>query len=82
MVVPPLYMKTSDNQWEGFSIELWKAVAQNMRVQFEFREFPNVHGVVNALERGEIDIIPSLVVAEEKPGMSLSGQNTHFSRSG
>ena len=66
-------MKTSDNQWEGFSIELWKAVAQNMRVQFELREFPNGQLLVNALEKGEIDIIPSLVVAERfEPVMDFS----------
>jgi len=73
MVVPPLCMKTPDNQWEGFSIELWKAVAQNMRVQFEFREFPNPQLLLNALEKGEIDVIPSVVVAERlEPVMDFS----------
>jgi polar amino acid transport system substrate-binding protein len=64
MVFPPISMKTSNNQWEGFGIELWKAVAQDMRVQFEFREFPNVQLLLKALENREIDAIPSLVVAE------------------
>ena len=59
MEIPPVYMKTSDNQWEGFSVELWKAVAQNMKVQFEFREFPNAQLLLNALEKREIDVIPS-----------------------
>jgi ABC-type amino acid transport substrate-binding protein len=62
--VPPLYVKTSDNQWEGFSVELWKAVAQILRVPFEFREFPSLQLLLNALERGEIDIIPSLAVQD------------------
>ena len=64
MVLPPFCMKTSDQKWEGFSIELWKAVAENMGVPSEFREFPNPQPMVNALEKGEIDIIPSLVVAD------------------
>ena len=64
MEIPPVCMKTSDNQWEGFSVELWKAVAQIMRVQFEFREFPNAQLLLNALEKREIDVIPSLVVQE------------------
>ena len=73
MVVPPLLMKTSEGQWEGFSVELWKAIAQDMGVQFEFREFPNVQLVLNALERGEIDVIPSLVVGERfEPVMDFS----------
>ena len=72
-VLPPLCMKTPDNQWEGFSVELWKAVAQNMRVQSEFREFPNLQLLLNALEKGEIDVIPSLVVRERfEPVMDFS----------
>ncbi len=44
-----------------------------MGVQFEFREFPNVQLVLNALERGEIDVIPSLVVGERfEPVMDFS----------
>ena len=73
MVVPPLLMKTSEGQWEGFSAELWKAIAEDMGVQFEFREFPNVQLVLNAIERGEIDVIPSLVVGERfEPVMDFS----------
>jgi len=32
--VPPLYVKTADNQWKGFSVELWEAVAQILKVPF------------------------------------------------
>jgi len=66
-------MKTPDNQWEGFSVDLVKAVAQDMGVQVEFREFSEVQLLVNALERGEIDVIPSLVVQERfEPVMDFS----------
>jgi ABC-type amino acid transport substrate-binding protein len=64
IVIPPLCMKTADNQWEGFSVELWKAVANEMRVAFEFQEFANPQLMLDALERREIDAIPSLIVRE------------------
>jgi ABC-type amino acid transport substrate-binding protein len=28
----PLYIKTPDGRWEGFSVELWQAVAQHLNV--------------------------------------------------
>jgi polar amino acid transport system substrate-binding protein len=60
IVAPPAYIKTADNQWEGFSVELWQAVAQHMGVQFEFREFSSLENMIGALEKREIDVIPSL----------------------
>ena len=62
MVSPPVFMKTADNQWEGFSVELWQAVAQDMGVSFEFREFGGIESLLDALEKKEIDVIPALVV--------------------
>jgi ABC-type amino acid transport substrate-binding protein len=38
----PLYMKTPDGRWEGFAVELWQAVAQQLNVAFEFREFSSL----------------------------------------
>ena len=63
-VLPPACMKTPDNRWEGFSIEIWQAVAQIMGVPFEFREFNNLESLLTALEKQEIDVIPSLAVRD------------------
>ena len=35
---PPFSMKTSDGQWTGLSIELWRQIATELNLQFEFRE--------------------------------------------
>ncbi|MEX1329632.1 MAG: transporter substrate-binding domain-containing protein [Desulfobacterales bacterium] len=60
IVAPPAYIKTDDNRWVGFSAELWQAVAQQLGVQFEFREFSTLEHMLDALEKREIDVIPSL----------------------
>ncbi|MFZ0240226.1 MAG: transporter substrate-binding domain-containing protein [Desulfobacterales bacterium] len=60
IVAPPAYIKTADNQWEGFSVELWQALALHMGVQYEFREFSRLEDMLDALEKREIDVIPSL----------------------
>ena len=64
IVAPPLYMKTADNRWEGIAVELWQAVAEHMGTPFEFREFSTLEQLLDALEKREIDVIPSLEVEE------------------
>ena len=64
IVAPPLYMKTADGRWEGFAVELWQAVAERMGTPFEFREFSTLEQLLDALEKQEIDVIPSLGVEE------------------
>jgi ABC-type amino acid transport substrate-binding protein len=65
IVAPPAFIKTGDNRWEGFSVELWQAVAQRIGVQFVFQEFSSLEHMIDSLEKREIDVIPSLSVREE-----------------
>jgi polar amino acid transport system substrate-binding protein len=64
MVAPPFALKTADGGWEGFSIELWQALAQRLDVSFELREYSSLDALVDALEKEEIDILPFLNVNE------------------
>ena len=64
MVSPPVFMKTADNQWEGFGAGLWQAVAQRIGFSYEFREFNSIESLMDALEKKEIDLIPTLVVQD------------------
>jgi polar amino acid transport system substrate-binding protein len=61
---PPFYMKTTDGSWEGLSIELWQAIAQELGVEFELREY-SVEQLPDAVKRGEIDVIPALAATEQ-----------------
>jgi ABC-type amino acid transport substrate-binding protein len=62
VAAPPLYMKTADGRWEGFGIEVWGTVAEQMGVLFEIREFGSLGLLVDAIKNGDIDVIPSLPV--------------------
>ena len=64
MIAPPLFMKTADGRWEGLGIEIWQAVAQSMNLPFEYREYSDFWALLDALKKGEIDVIPSLPAAE------------------
>ena len=64
VVAPPAYMKTANNRWEGFSVEIWQAIAQDMGLAFEFREFSNLESLLSALEQKQIDVIPAIAVSD------------------
>jgi len=64
VVAPPVYMKTADNQWVGFGVEVWQALAQDMDLAFEFRQFNTLESMLTALEKREIDAIPAIAVQD------------------
>jgi ABC-type amino acid transport substrate-binding protein len=61
---PPFTMKTTDGSWEGLAIELWQAIAQELDVEFELREY-TPEQLMDAVNRGEVDVIPALAATEE-----------------
>ncbi|MGB5922260.1 MAG: transporter substrate-binding domain-containing protein [Syntrophobacteria bacterium] len=69
---PPFYIKTADGRWEGLSIELWQAIAQELGVKFELREY-SFEQLLDAVTRGEVDVIPALAATEQREiSMDLS----------
>ena len=64
VVAPPAFVKTADNRWEGFSVEIWQAVALYMGAAYEFQEFSSLESMLTALKKNEIDVIPALAVSD------------------
>jgi polar amino acid transport system substrate-binding protein len=64
IAAPPVYMKTADNRWGGFGVEIWQAVAQDLGLAFEFREFNTLESMLTSLEKKEIDAIPAMAVQD------------------
>ena len=52
--VPPFAIKNPDGTWRGLSIELWRQVAEELGLEFEFRE-TDLAGLIDGLETGELD---------------------------
>jgi polar amino acid transport system substrate-binding protein len=54
--VPPFVLRSDDGQWSGLSVDLWKQIAAELKIDFEFREYDyDVAGLLDALERRQID---------------------------
>jgi ABC-type amino acid transport substrate-binding protein len=77
--LPPIAMKAKDGRWEGLGIELWQGIAQELGVEFELREY-SIGKLVEAVKRGEVDVIPGLAATEERE--SIMDLSFPFLRSG
>jgi polar amino acid transport system substrate-binding protein len=56
MRVPPFVVRSDDGQWSGLSIELWKQIAAELNIPYEFREYDyDLAGLLDAVEQRKID---------------------------
>jgi ABC-type amino acid transport substrate-binding protein len=47
-------MKMEDGSWNGISIDLWKEIAAELKLEFDFRE-TELRGLLDGLEQGALD---------------------------
>lgn len=52
---PPFAIKNPDGSWRGISIELWREIARDLHVDYEFRE-TSLTGLFNGVQSGEFDL--------------------------
>ncbi len=52
---PPFSMKDQRGEWEGISIDLWKGIARELNLRYQFREL-DVDGLLAGVNRGSIDV--------------------------
>src|SRR5215469_7635458 len=60
MVVPPFVMR-QDGSYTGFGIDLWNALASQMKVKTDYRLMSDVTSLVGALRSKSVDIVGSPV---------------------
>lgn len=53
--VPPFAIRRSGGDWDGVGIELWKQIADELRIDYEFRAY-SLPELLNAAGTGEIDV--------------------------
>jgi len=64
---PPFVVKNPDGTWGGPAIELWKMVAADMGVRVTIRSFEQVQALLDAVERGELDVaVGTITVTPER----------------
>jgi ABC-type amino acid transport substrate-binding protein len=62
MRVPPFVLRSDDGQWSGLSIDLWKQIADDLKLPFVFREFDyDLPGLLDAVEHRQIDAVVAAI---------------------
>jgi ABC-type amino acid transport substrate-binding protein len=78
---PPYIMQKEDGEWTGINVDIWKAVAQDLNVGYEFKEM-NFQELIEALQNNRIDIsIEAFFVLAERQKLidySFAFGNTRF----
>jgi polar amino acid transport system substrate-binding protein len=65
-VGPPFNIQNADGSWTGISIELWRRIAKELNVDFEFRE-TNLAGNFVGLVQGWLDVsVGPLTITEQR----------------
>ena len=65
-VNPPFNIQNADGSWTGISIELWRQIAKELSVDFEFRE-TNLAGNFIGLAQGWLDVsVGPLTITERR----------------
>lgn len=54
-VSPPFAFKRSDGSWTGISVELWREIATELNLDFDFRELESTAEIVDQVEAGKLD---------------------------
>jgi ABC-type amino acid transport substrate-binding protein len=54
----PFAMKAEDGSWYGISIELWRTIASDLELEYEFEE-RDLEALLNGLEDGSLDLVVS-----------------------
>lgn len=63
---PPFVVKNPDGSWNGISIWLWKQIADDLDIEFEFREM-ELEELLQSVSTGEIDaVVGSLTITPER----------------
>lgn len=63
---PPFSMKTADGAWTGISIDLWRDIAAQRNLAFEFRE-KDLRGLLDGVTDGSLDVaVAALTVTSER----------------
>jgi polar amino acid transport system substrate-binding protein len=63
---PPFNIHNRDGTWSGISIELWREIADALKIDFEFRE-TNLSGNFDGLAQGWLDVaVGPLTITERR----------------
>src|SRR3984957_5374362 len=74
---PPFNIHDPDGSWTGISVELWQQIANELHIDFEFRE-TNLSGNFDGLAQGWLDIAVGPLTTTKHPNKTLAFTTPYF----
>ncbi|APG59587.1 transporter substrate-binding domain-containing protein [Christiangramia salexigens] len=74
---PPFVEKTPQG-FSGLSISSWKLVNDQLQSEYEFREYDNLNGLLNAIEKGEVDFSVNPITVTDKRMKRMDFSQPYF----
>ncbi|WP_353930446.1 transporter substrate-binding domain-containing protein [Okeanomitos corallinicola TIOX110] len=70
----PFVVKSSDNQYQGISLDIWQQFTQAQNLEYEFIPQQNVESGINGIKKGELDVVigPISITAERRQEVDFS----------
>ncbi len=75
---PPFAIKNPDGSWTGLSIELWKQLANELHLDYEFEEL-TLDEILGGLEAGELDAAVAAISVTSDRHRRVGFCHPHFS---
>jgi polar amino acid transport system substrate-binding protein len=64
---PPFAMRDAKGKWSGISIDLWRHVADKLKLQYHFVERPSVQELLDGVTKGDLDVaVAAITVTPER----------------
>ncbi len=67
---PPYSMQDEDGNWSGITVDLWREIARQLKVNYEFKRFEKVTDLMKGLQSGSVDLAATgLSITSERQKM-------------
>jgi ABC-type amino acid transport substrate-binding protein len=78
-VAPPFAFKLEDGTWSGLSIELWRKIADRLKMRFHFVEVPSVQDQIEGVATGKFDLATAAITVTADREKSVDFTQPFFS---
>lgn len=78
-ISPPFAMKAADGSWQGISIELWRKVADDLKLRYRFVEMEQVSDLIAGTSDGKLDVAVGALTVTAKREQVIDFTPSFFS---
>ena len=75
---PPFAMKDAEGKWSGISIDLWRRVADKLKLQYRLVEMPSVPALLDGVTKGDLDLAVAAITVTRQRAQQVDFSTPYF----